>query len=162
MNHLNWATCVLIFSLLALCSCSTTKLPTEEVTEKISEKKPVEAPLYLFNFTESDFLSPVLEMAAAEKKLVYVDFHADWCAPCKLMEEEVYKNQELADLMNASFVNYRVDADTESGGRLMTIFEVKSLPTLLFINPKGEVLVRKSGAALYTEFKELADQALHK
>ncbi len=111
-------------------------------------------------FTPSVRLMPLLEQAGQEGKLVFIDFYADWCLPCKLMDEDVFLHEETATLMNDHFINYKVDGEKGHGTNLVALFEVKVYPTLLFMDEKGRILLRKEGAAYPTELQSLAREAM--
>ncbi len=117
---------------------------------------------YKFDFEQSNLLSTVLEKAETENKLVFVDIYADWCLPCKLMDEDVFTHQETADFMNDNFVNYKVDGEKGEGPDLLVIYAVQAYPTLLFLDHRGRVLVKKAGAAYHSELLDLAEEALSK
>jgi len=111
-------------------------------------------------FTKSDKLMPILADAKAQNKLVFVDFYTTWCLPCKLMDEDVFTDEDLAKYMNENFINYKVDAEGASGANLALLYQVVAFPTLLFLDVEGNVLVRKVGAAYQTELKSMGDQAI--
>ena len=112
------------------------------------------------HFVESESLGEVLDMAANSDKLVFVDFYTTWCLPCKQMDEDVYPDQDLGDEFNKHFVSYKVDAEKDNGPNLAFLYEVYAYPTLLFMDTKGRVLVRKNGAAYHTEMRRLMAEAL--
>ena len=122
-------------------------------TQKVAAVESVE-------FTPSDNLTAVLEMAAGKEKLVFVDFYTTWCLPCKLMDEDVFTDRGISQLMNDNFVNYKVDAEKGNGPNLALLYQVNVFPTLLFLDKNGRVLVRKEGAAYPTELRDLAEEAL--
>ena len=111
-------------------------------------------------FTKSDKLMPILADAKEQNKLVFVDFYTTWCLPCKLMDEDVFTDEDLANYMNKNFINYKVDAEDVNGANLALLYQVVAFPTLLFLDTEGTVLVRKVGAAYQTELKAMGDQAL--
>ncbi len=112
------------------------------------------------NFTPSDNLTAVLDMAAGKDKLVFVDFYTTWCLPCKLMDEDVFSDKGIGELMNDNFINYKIDAEKGNGPNLALLYQVNVFPTLLFLDEKGRVLVRKEGAAYQTELRSLAEEAM--
>jgi thioredoxin-related protein len=49
-------------------------------------------------------------IAKQERKLVFVDFYADWCAPCRMMEKEVFPTPAVQARLR-EFVLLRVNVD---------------------------------------------------
>ncbi len=105
---------------------------------------------------------PVLEQAQREKKPVFVEFYASWCAPCKVMEEEIFTQVPTLRYLNMNFLNFRTDFDSPSGKTIASIYEVKSLPTVLFLDPQGVVLERHTGMANPSVLRSLGDSAMLK
>ncbi|MBK9734893.1 MAG: thioredoxin family protein [Saprospiraceae bacterium] len=117
---------------------------------------------FAFIFMKSKNLSSVLDSAGARNKLVYLDLNVSWCIPCKLMQRDVYTHQSTADFFNDNFVNYMVDVELEEGPDLKFIYDVHSLPTLLFLDAKGRVIHRTEGGKYHSELIENARIALEK
>lgn len=68
-----------------------------------------------------------------------IDFHAEWCGPCKMMEPQFKKAAEK--LHRVKFGKVDVDEQYELAGR----FRVMSIPTTLFFK-NGELVDRHTGA----------------
>jgi thioredoxin len=82
-----------------------------------------------------------------------VDFYADWCAPCKMVEPIL---QELAQEYQGKVNIYRVDTQAEQ--ELAAAFGIQSIPSILFV-PLNEKPQMSLGAlpkkALEKAIKEL-------
>jgi thiol:disulfide interchange protein len=115
---------------------------------------------FKINFEPESLLSTILDKASAHNKLVYLDINASWCLPCKLMQRDVYTEQNTADFFNSNFVNYMVDIQKGEGPDLKLIYDIKALPTLLWLDSKGRVVHRKEGAAYHAELLKNAETAL--
>ncbi|HHS95440.1 MAG TPA: DUF255 domain-containing protein [Phaeodactylibacter sp.] len=112
------------------------------------------------HFVESETLTAVLEQAEKENKLVFVDFYATWCVPCKMMDEDVFPDKTIGEFFKKNFISYKVNGLKGNGINLATVFNVTAYPTLLFLNPKGKVLVSRRGAAYHSDLMNMAKRAL--
>jgi len=115
-----------------------------------------------FGFVKADNLSEVVDFALSQKKLIFLDVYTEWCLPCKMMDEDVFPDRSLGEFYSEHFISYKVDAETEGGADLAELFEVPSFPTLLFLDNRGRVLVKKIGMAYQDEMYDLADSAIAK
>lgn len=139
--------------------CKTSK---KDKGSTASTTKPVKPPKpkSLFNFEKSPTLSGVLDKAAKAKKPVFVDFYTSWCTPCKMMDEDVFTNKDLANYYNQNFISYKVDCEKGNGSNLAAIYGINNYPTLIFLDEKGNILIRHESAAYHSKMQELADRAL--
>jgi thiol:disulfide interchange protein len=123
---------------------------------------PISATATNIKWLDSERLMPVLEQAQREKKPVFVEFHASWCAPCKVMEEDIFTQSSVFQYLNGHFLNFRTDFDTPAGRTIAEIYEVEKLPTVLFLDPRGVVLERHTGILNPSLLKTLGNAALAK
>lgn len=96
-------------------------------------------------FTDGD-LKAALEQAKTEKKLVFVDFWAEWCGPCKRMAAEIFSLPEVDEYFNARFVCVKVNVEVPDNKVLADRYKVTSLPTIAFLDADGKELRRVTGA----------------
>ncbi len=81
-------------------------------------------------------------------KLVFVDFNATWCGPCRRMQPfvDIIKEERSSDVLV-----YSIDTDIEVA--LAQEYQIFNLPTVILLK-KGAVLYRKEG---YHDQKMLND-----
>jgi len=92
-------------------------------------------------------------LAARElNKPLMVDFWADWCVPCRVMEEEVYSSDQFVQAAQ-SFVAVRIDFDRKPA--VSRKYNVSALPTILFTDSYGDELFRSLGALTRDTFAAL-------
>jgi len=92
--------------------------------------------------TRDYFLKHVYDYKACKEftfkgvKPVVIDFWATWCGPCMKMLPQMEK---LAEKYKDQVIFLKVNADKEK--ELCNVFNVNSLPTLMFIPKEGEPVV---------------------
>ncbi|MBN2423784.1 MAG: thioredoxin [Calditrichaceae bacterium] len=67
-----------------------------------------------------------------------IDFYADWCQPCKLVEPVL---EELSDEYKGKLNVYKIDTEKEQ--ELAAVFGIRSIPSMLFVpmNDKPQMAV---------------------
>lgn len=80
-----------------------------------------------------------MERARSERKFVMVDFYTTWCHWCRVLDQKTYSTPEVQAL-SERIVSVKVDADKRK--EIAATYQVSGYPTILFLNPDGEV--RKS------------------
>lgn len=94
----------------------------------------------------------VRELAVKAEKLVFIDLYADWCGPCRMMEERVFKREEVGDYFDRHFVAAKYNVDRPTGRALMQRYGRGSIPFYLILNTEGELLGTILGAYPTEEF----------
>ena len=80
------------------------------------------------------------ELVLKSSQPVIVDFWAEWCGPCLMIGPII---EEMATEYSGKAVIGKVDVDSNSG--ISSQFNVRSIPTILFIK-NGEVVDKSVGA----------------
>jgi thiol:disulfide interchange protein DsbD len=97
-----------------------------------------------------------VERAMASGKPVVLDFYADWCLPCKELDEKVFSRPDVAARL-AEFARFKVDLTTDNPttDELRTRFGVAGVPTVAFFRDGHEVSdARLTGFEGPTQFLE--------
>ncbi|KAG0582914.1 hypothetical protein KC19_3G095300 [Ceratodon purpureus] len=81
-----------------------------------------------------------LEEAKARRKIVVVDFFASWCGPCRIMGPIFI---ELSKKYESNLIFCKVDVDEVAD--VTTEWEIRAMPTFLFIN-NGKQIDKVVGA----------------
>ena len=102
-------------------------------------------------------LQDALKKAKSENKLVFVDFMATWCGPCKTLATKVFPDKEIGDYFNARFVCVQIDVDKEKD--LARKYRIQAMPTLVFMDNNGKAVTRVTGAASKTRLLQKAKEA---
>jgi len=93
------------------------------------------------------------ELKFLGKNPVVIDFHAQWCGPCRVLGPIIDELNEEYDGVDF----YKVDTEDEM--ELAGAFGVRSLPTLLFIPMEGKP-VMSPGAPPKQMLKKMIDEKL--
>lgn len=79
-----------------------------------------------------------LDAAKGRGQWVMLDYYADWCVSCKVMEKQVFARPDvLASLAGVHLVRLDVTADTPASRELLQRYQVPGPPSLIWIGPEG-------------------------
>ncbi|QXH37346.1 protein-disulfide reductase DsbD [Pseudomonas muyukensis] len=80
-----------------------------------------------------------LDAAKARGQWVLVDYYADWCVSCKVMEKQVFGRADVqASLAGVHLLRLDVTADAPASRALLQHYQVPGPPSLIWIGPEGE------------------------
>lgn len=102
------------------------------------------------------------QLAEEQGKLVFVDAYAVWCGPCKKMAATTFKEASVGEFFNQEFINLKIDMEKGQGLEFRQKYPVSAYPTLLFINGKGDVVHKATGAKDKDSIIKLAKLAMRK
>ena len=102
---------------------------------------------YQANSVES--FNSFLLLANEQKKLVLIDFVADWCGPCKKMDRELWKSKQFKEL-NYMFIEVDIDVNSVLSSR----FRVSSIPRVIIqvANTQNDILFDQLGYSTKNEY----------
>lgn len=80
-----------------------------------------------------------LDAAQAQGQWVLLDYYADWCVSCKIMEKQVFGKTEVMEaLSDVRLLRLDVTADNAASRELLSRYKVPGPPSLLWIGADGE------------------------
>ena len=89
--------------------------------------------------TWAPYSDAVMEATLRSGKPTIIDFYAEWCAACHELKEKTFSQtgfRRLSERFN--LVVFDATEDTEENQKILTQFEVKGLPTVIFLNKSGD------------------------
>ena len=109
-------------------------------------------------------LDQAMKEAKKEKKLILIDFYAEWCGYCKKMKRETYTDSKVVERINMLFKVVSVDIEGNkefnmkgkktSEREYSDSLNITSTPTTFFLKPSGEPI---KGVPGYMEPDEFLD-----
>ncbi|MDD2539351.1 MAG: thioredoxin [Bacteroidales bacterium] len=145
-----------IVTLLALLPAVILFAGDKDASEKTKESK-----IKIMELTKEEFINRVYNYEANPNEWKYegdkpciVDFHATWCAPCKMLAPSL---EEINQEYNGQIYIYKVDVDKSP--ELAAIFGVRSVPTLLWIPLEGKPSISQ-GALPKSQLESIVNKTL--
>lgn len=87
-------------------------------------------------------IASALTEAVNGDKLIFIDFFAEWCIACKVLEENALNNSAVQQVLE-SYVVLKVDTDAYADAA--RFYNVVGMPTLLVVDSAGEEIYRSVG-----------------
>jgi thioredoxin-related protein len=94
-----------------------------------------------------------------EKKPILIFFTgSDWCGPCKILDKKLFHSEKFKAIANKDLILYEADnprnkdllppEKLEANYSLKRTYNIRSFPTLVFVNHKGKMIGYKKGLIL--------------
>jgi thiol:disulfide interchange protein DsbD len=83
----------------------------------------------------------LLTESAQKNKPVIMDFYADWCAPCRKLDQVTFHHPDIVKLSQDDFIMVKVDLtkkDSQKYDHLLNKYNLKGVPTVVFLDASGK------------------------
>lgn len=97
----------------------------------------------------TDFDAALAEAQRLDRPLL-VHFYADWCGPCRQMEQNVLHRDAVKNALRQHVVAVKINTDRNP--EVTERYGINSLPTDLFIEPNGTRIVESTGYRSQSEY----------
>ena len=99
---------------------------------------------FIHNFSEAR------KRAKEEDKLIFVDFSAVWCGPCKMMEKYIFPDSEVKEALTSKYICVALLQGKNKA--IFSRYRIKSFPTFIIMDGEGNEIYRFSGATKKEDF----------
>jgi len=131
------------------------KIVTKFASEIKTKTIKTEIIMATIHLTKETFIEKVYDFSKNPGSLqckgnrpAVIDFYAQWCGPCKKMSPVM---EELSEQYEGKVDIYKIDVDQESD--LAAMFNVRSIPTFVFIPMNGTIKI-SMGATSKEDFSK--------
>ncbi len=92
-----------------------------------------------------------MKIAKDQEKHIIIDFFADWCTWCKVMDKETFSDNDVKKYLFENFIPIRLNAEsttetlqfqgqTFTPRELTSAFRVTGFPSIAFLTPESQVI----------------------
>jgi len=98
-----------------------------------------------------------VKLAKKQKKYILIDFYADWCHYCKIMDRETFSDISIVNELRNNFICIRLYMDKPGNGKILFqkhtftaqdfsgVLGITGLPTLVFMDSKKNLITKIPG-----------------
>ncbi len=91
-----------------------------------------------------------IEAARMQRKPIVVDFYADWCGWCKVMDKSIFSDPVIVNKLSRNYISIKIDFESNESLRYKNIrftpkefagvLGIRGLPTVVFMDKDSEVI----------------------
>lgn len=98
-----------------------------------------------------------IEKGLVEKKLILLDFTADWCSLCQVVDKEIFKDNKIMHIINDQYIFCKIDCTEMDAIKesLIKKYQINGFPGLLIINPQNKEMIQKYSSEILDIKKSL-------
>ena len=119
----------------------TTARVSEPERSAVSSPAAETEPLERETLWRTDY-EQAISLATQQDRPVLLRFTAEWCVPCRVMDQNVFPNQDVKAALAAHVVPLKLDIDQESNAEIARRYGIRGIPTLLLVDSQGNELDR--------------------
>jgi thioredoxin-related protein len=131
-----------------------------EAQAQPASQPPAKGEVRWYGFNEG------MKAAAAQKKLVVLDFYTDWCHWCKVMDKKTFADKKVSRQLKKDFICIRINAEKNSPqfkyqGKMFTPRQftrqvgVRGFPTIAFFDKKQQLITKLPGYIPANNFSKI-------
>jgi thiol:disulfide interchange protein len=129
----------LILSLITLTACNQEASTESKVTKKANEDSVTSSKaLKWMRWTPAAF-----EQAKQKKRLVLVDFSAEWCGFCKKMDKTTWRDPQVLAIIGENYIPVRVEDEVDP--ELAEKYRDYGRPAIIVLDAEGKEIFKKTG-----------------
>ena len=99
-------------------------------------------------------------MAAAQKKMLLVDFYTDWCSWCSVMDTTTFRDSAVVAFINEHFVPLSIDAEKGLGITVAMKYRVDAFPSYGYFTEDGRLVTKSIGYQPPEDYLKTLKEAL--
>lgn len=117
-------------------------------------------------------MNEALTFAKEKNKPVFVEYYADWCVPCQVMDANVFTDSTLKKVITDNFYAVRLNVESKEKifceGKMTSVekcysevLKLKGTPSFVILDSNGIALLSISGSMSKATMKRFFDKILY-